>query len=85
MEVNTDDQYQFLSGMYVITRRFRSRDCHVTFPRVFPIGQWGVRYSLYYILLLPPTHEALRITAPQSHIARYSHGLVKVIEPLSIY
>ena len=32
MEVNTDDQYQFLSGMYVITRRFGSRDCHVTFP-----------------------------------------------------
>ena len=22
---------------------------HVTFPRVFPIGLWGVRYSLYII------------------------------------
>ena len=41
VEVNTDDQYQCLSVYYVITRRFRSRDYHVTFPRVFPIGQWG--------------------------------------------
>ena len=26
-----------------------SRAGHVTFPRVFPIGLWGVRYSLYII------------------------------------
>ena len=29
-----------------------SRACHVTFLRVFPIGLWGVRYSLFIILLL---------------------------------
>ena len=26
-----------------------SRARHVTFPRVFPIGLWGVRYSLFII------------------------------------
>ena len=26
-----------------------SRAYHVTFPRVFPIGLWGVRYSLFII------------------------------------
>ena len=26
-----------------------SRACHVTFSRVFPIGLWGVRYSLFII------------------------------------
>ena len=43
VEVNPDDH------KHVITRRFRSRDYHVTFPRVFPIGLWGVRYSLFII------------------------------------
>ena len=48
VEINPDDQYQFLSMyVYVITRRFRSRDYHV-----FPIGLWGVRYSLFIILLV---------------------------------
>ena len=28
-----------------------SRAGHVTFPRVFPIGLWGIRYSLFIILL----------------------------------
>ena len=78
MEVNTDDQYQFLSGMYVITRRFRSRDCHVTFPRVFPIGQWGVRYSLYYILLLSPYHP---ITL--SNISSYNN--ITHLQPLNLH
>ena len=36
VEVNPDDQYQFLSVYYVITRHLRCRDYHVTFPRVFP-------------------------------------------------
>ena len=29
-----------------------SRARHVTFPRVFPIGLWGVRYSLFIIIFL---------------------------------
>ena len=33
---------QIFVRVYVIMRRFRSRDYHVTFPRVFPIGLWGV-------------------------------------------
>ena len=29
-----------------------SRAGHVTFPRVFPIGLWGVRYSLFIIIII---------------------------------
>ena len=34
-----------MTSKYVTASRAR----HVTFPRVFPIGLWGVRYSLFII------------------------------------
>ena len=49
VEVNPDDQYQFLSVYTRHNAPLRSRDYHVTFPRVFPTGLWGVRYSLFII------------------------------------
>ena len=45
VEINPDDQYHFLRHNAL----FRSRDYHVTVPGVFPIGLWGVRYSLFII------------------------------------
>ena len=47
VEINPTINTNFCQCIYVITRHFRSRDYHVTFPRVFPIGLWGVRYSLF--------------------------------------
>ena len=49
VEINPTINTNFCQCIYVITCRFRSRDYHVTFPGVFPIGLWGVRYSLFII------------------------------------
>ena len=47
VEVNPDDQYRFYQCMYMRHNvPSRLRDYHVTFPRVFPTGLWGVGYSL---------------------------------------
>ena len=51
VEINQTINTNFCQCIYVITRRFRSRDYHVTFPRVFPIGLWGFRYSLFIIYI----------------------------------
>ena len=42
-----------------------SRAGHVTFPRVFPIGLWGVRYSLYYILLVVDYPQIISLAKPK--------------------
>ena len=50
MEVNPDNQYQlnFHQCIYIYHNE-TSHDYHVTFPRVFPTGLWGVQYSLFII------------------------------------
>ena len=56
-----------------------SRAGHVTFPRVFPIGLWGVRYSLYYILLLQVHHLILAFIIRNQIIFVYIHKYIHAL------
>ena len=78
VEVNPNNQYQFLSVcIYVITRHLRSRDYHVTFPRVFPTGLWGVRYSLF-IFTLAPQNAGFSVLGRTIYPGTYTRKIVPI-------